>query len=365
MGFRAARLPILRLWLAGLGCASTSCLGGVPQGDPRALERIEALEQRKLDAGTPLPAVDPLELSSEMRQFAAQFSRKSHAPAERLRALHDALFDPAVRGIVHAEGRSRTASEVFAAGSGDCLSLANLFIALAREIGLDARYQEVYLQPSWTERADLWVLQRHVNVAGRLGDGVEYSVDFLDLTGSEVAPARIVSDRRALAQHYNNQAVESLTQGELGPALARFKRALRIEPGLEFAWSNLGAAYRRAGEYEAAEAAYLESFALDPQNESTAGNLAALYQRVGRTEDAARFAALAERHRLRNPFYREHRAEQALAAGDAALAVREYRRAVALAPDQLRFRAGLAEAERLRDAAEHGRAEPLPDASAP
>ncbi len=353
----------IHLCLVALCCSLGGCITGMPFAAPGGLERVEALERLQLGAEIAVAEVELLALSDEMRHFAAQQRAGIRDPALRLQALHHALFDPGGLGIVHLRGRSRTAREVFELRGGDCLSLANLFIALARAAGVDARYQEVRLRPAWTQRADLLVLERHVNVAGRLGGGVEYTVDFLDLTGNEVAPARIASDRRALGLHYNNAAVDHLTRGELAAAIAHFKHALRTDSGLEIAWSNLGASYRRAGESAAAEAAYLEALDLDPENESAAGNLAALYQQLGRAVEAAHYAGIAEQHRLRNPYYRAQLADTALVGGDLDRAVREYRRALALAPGEERFRAGLALAEERRDTLRQGRASPAPEAA--
>jgi Flp pilus assembly protein TadD len=346
---RSSLAACAALVLAGGACVAP---GGTRSAD--ALARVEALEQRHLDAGLAVPEVDLLALSPEMRRFARDHGADLRRPGDRLRALHRALFGPEGRGIRYDARARHTARETFESRRGNCLALASLVIALAREAGVDAHYQEVYVAPAWTERADLLLVQRHVEVAGRLGRGDNYTIDFLDVDTSDITFSRAVSDERARAQHYNNLAAEDLARGEHAAALAHFKRALRSDPALDYAWSNLGAAYRRAGESAAAEAAYREALALDPASETAASNLAALYRSQGRSADAEHYERLVHSYRLRNPYYHAQLAAAAMAEGDLARAIGEYRRALALGPGVERFRSGLEEALRRRDEAARG-----------
>ena len=45
---------------------------------------------------------------------------------------------------------TRTASETFRARRGNCLSFSNMFVAMARDVGLDVQFQEVEIPPDWT-----------------------------------------------------------------------------------------------------------------------------------------------------------------------------------------------------------------------
>ena len=64
--------------------------------------------------------------------------------------------------------------------------------------------------------------------------------------------AKKIPDTLALAQHYNNRAMEFLMQDNYPEAIRYMAAALDIEPGVSYFWSNLGAVYRRSSRLEAA-----------------------------------------------------------------------------------------------------------------
>ncbi len=57
------------------------------------------------------------------------------------------------------------------------MSFTNMFLSMARYVGLNASFQEVKVPPDWTRRGDSFVLSRHINVnvdlgyQGRIGGG--------------------------------------------------------------------------------------------------------------------------------------------------------------------------------------------------
>src|SRR5205823_9407557 len=56
------------------------------------------------------------------------------------------------------------AAEAFEARSGNCLSLVLMTAALARELGLEVRYQRVFSEDSWSRVGDIYVGSSHVNL---------------------------------------------------------------------------------------------------------------------------------------------------------------------------------------------------------
>ncbi len=67
---------------------------------------------------------------------------------------------------------------VFRAREGNCLLVMNLFVAMARHVGVDANFQTVRVRPSWDRRGDLLVISQHINATGRLGVQRRFVVDF-------------------------------------------------------------------------------------------------------------------------------------------------------------------------------------------
>jgi Flp pilus assembly protein TadD len=249
---------------------------------------------------------------------------------------------------------TRTAAETFRARRGNCLSFSSMFVAMARRVGLDARYQEVDVPPDWSFKDDAFVLNRHVNVLVDLGRGArpghlaaslarsaaaegEHVVDFNMEDFRTAYDRRQISDARALAHYYNNVAVERMQAGDAGPALSYFRRATLHDPLFSPAWTNLGILYLRKGHPSHAEAAYLQALKAEGGDLVAMSNLANLYERRGDRERAATYRSRVSRHRERNPYYRLQLAREAFLAQDYDLAIRHLDYAVRRKPDEDRF----------------------------
>ncbi len=259
--------------------------------------------------------------------------------------LIDAMETFGIRYLSY-DNQTLTASEAFEQRRGNCLTFTNMFLVMARQVGLTARFQEVRIPPDWVKRGNTMVLRRHINVRvhltgqamGGIGDRV---VDF----GDESIPSnyidtanRVISDERALAHFYNNWAAESLENGNSNLAFAYLRKALR-EGDSNFApgWNLVGVLYQRAGREDLAEQAYLRALQAEPGATSAMSNLQRLYDRQERTELADRYDDLVSRHRLRNPYYRLAEAHKAYAAGDYQAAIEQLRKAIRLKSDDSEF----------------------------
>ncbi|MFN5056769.1 MAG: transglutaminase domain-containing protein, partial [Verrucomicrobiota bacterium] len=85
-------------------------------------------------------------------------------------------------------------TEAFAARTGNCIGFANMMIALARAAGLDAHYQEVSLQPEWSDYEDDTVLLfNHVNVVVE-SPSISWVVDVSGLKIRSTETRRIIGD---------------------------------------------------------------------------------------------------------------------------------------------------------------------------
>ena len=83
--------------------------------------------------------VDVLALTPPMHEFLERYVLPYDSPRVRLSLLMLAVTDEGVLGFHYNPTQTFTAAEAFRRRSGNCVAFANLFLALAREAGLDAR----------------------------------------------------------------------------------------------------------------------------------------------------------------------------------------------------------------------------------
>jgi Flp pilus assembly protein TadD len=238
---------------------------------------------------------------------------------------------------------TRTASATFRAMRGNCLSFSTMFVAMARQLGLSAQYQEVRSPPDWSLRGDSFVLNRHVNVLVDLGREGEHVVDFNMDDFRTTYDRRRISDARALAHYYNNMAVERMQAGDAASALGYFRKAAHNDSSFSPTWTNLGILYMRNGHPAHAEAAHLQALKADRSDLVAMSNLAGLYEGQGDREQAAWYRRRVIDHRNRNPYYRLHLAREAFRDEDYAAAIGHLKDAIRMKKneDQFYFLLGL------------------------
>ena len=262
-----------------------------------------------------------------MQDFLDEHVARTAARVPRLRQLAYAIISGGSFRLEYDE-RTRTASETFRARRGNCLSFSNMFVAMARQVGLDVGYQEVDVPPDWSFRDDAFVLNRHVDVLVDLGKEGEHVVDFNMDDFRTSYDRRRISDARALAHFYNNMAVERMQAGDTASALLYFRKATGHDPLFSPAWTNLGMLYWRKGHPDYAEAAYLQALKADERDLVAMSNLASLYERRGDQERAALYRKRVIDHRQRNPYYRFQLAREAFQAQDYDVAISHLKYAI-------------------------------------
>lgn len=295
------------------GCASA----------PGRRERVR-ITLGELLAGGPLgPTVDRaalldekevLAVSAEMRAFLDRQVAPGAGRVQRLRQLGNAIIRGSFR--LEYDETTRTAPAAFQARRGNCLSFSSMFVAMARQVGLSAHFQEVDIPPDWSFRDDAFVLNRHVNVLVDLGREGEHVVDFNMADFKTSYDRRTISDARALAHYHNNVAVERMQAADAASALGYFRKAIDNDPAFSAAWTNLGILYMRHGHPAYAEAAHLQALKADPADLVAMSNLAGLYERQGDRDRAASYRRRVLDHRNQNPYYRFQLAREAFRADD-------------------------------------------------
>jgi Flp pilus assembly protein TadD len=324
--------------LVTLALAGASVVEGL-QRTEISPEELLAGNALGVSPGLSAPVADDevLAVTGDMRAFLGEHVHRKAADQVKLRELIEALITKDASSLTFND-RTRTASEAFRLRTGNCLSFSNLFVAMAREVGLKASFQEVDLPPDWSLDKDVFVLNRHVNVRIDLNLLGVHVVDFNIDDFRASYSTREISDTRALAHYFNNMGVESMQAGDAASAAAYFRKAL-ADNDREFspAWTNLGTLYLRLGHPAHAEAAYLQALKVDRDEDVAMSNLAGLYERQGDPKRAAAYRKQVIHHRMQNPYYRYQRAREAYEAGDFDTAIGHLKSAARRKPKEARF----------------------------
>lgn len=280
----------------------------------------------------PPAVIVPYRLSREMKEWAHELVPASVVEdSKRLRLLTTALLRKSTFGITYDRNHTATAEQVFETRTANCLAFTNLFVGMAREIGIPVFFVEVRDVKSYRKEGDLIVVSDHVAV----GFGPSHDTRVFDFgfdPSSDHGSRRVVriSDYRAIAMYYSNRGAEYLRAEEYESAVQWLRTAVAIDPDYASSWVNLGVSLRRAGRIEAAEAAYRTALEIDIRSVSAFQNLAALRQSQGHVKEALDLLAMSNRANNRNPYTYVTLGDLSMRHGRVEEAGRFYHRAVRL-----------------------------------
>lgn len=293
-----------------------------------------------------------LALDERLMRLADYYVKSVSSPQRRIDAVVALMFDRDKLGLVYKLDKTSTVRETVAAGGGNCLSLAAVFVALARYAGLNTSFVAVSIPPNWREMEaqDLYVVSKHmsaeVTVKNLLGTR-KYSVEFLWGRPPSDKNREAVADKRAFADFYNNLAVEYLQQKRLDDALYYAEKAVATDSRYAYAWLNRGVIYRQLGRNQEAEQSYKTSLKLTKDNPSALNNLVFLYRLQNRDRDAAHYLKKVKRYRMKNPYYLHSLAENAIAQQSYKEAINLLKRAIDKYDEEDKFYFTLARAYHL------------------
>jgi tetratricopeptide (TPR) repeat protein len=294
-------IPVKALAIAVLIMLTSACASiRMEPGFSRDAAIESAILSQTVDA---FPEIKLLELDQEIIDYLSAHIRLSDHTSQKIEKLQELLFNENYLNIQYVDSANYSAVETFRARQANCLSLVNLFIAMARHVGLDAQYQTVQIRPRWDLRGELLILSEHINATGRVNHGARYIVDFTPELSLQQRTASVVSDTRARALYFNNLGVEKLIVREYDEALAYLKNALWIDPELAIAWNNAGAVYNRLAMTELAEYSYQRSFDIDKSSSTSINNLAKFYYAQQDFEKADLYNQAIRRFNNKNPYY--------------------------------------------------------------
>ena len=249
------------------------------------------------------PKIDPLALSDEIKQMVDSAISPRSGEQNKVEALQKVLYGEDYLNIAYSDEKTHTAIETFQAREGNCLSVMNLYVAMARYAGVEAYFQTVDVQPNWDRRGDLLVLSQHINATGRFNVQRRYVVDFTPEIALQQLTSSIITDTQARALYFNNLGVESLIAGNNTEALVYLKNSLFLDPLESITWNNIGSTYNRMGNKRFAEYAYKTAFEFDNRNATAINNLARYYRNAGDMRMSKVYEDAIERFNKKNPYF--------------------------------------------------------------
>lgn len=230
-----------------------------------------AVRARGVDPST---IVNPLAFTPEMRAFAEEATRPA-GTYERLDLLqrklflkHEAPFDYDPHGTL-------TAQEAFETRRGNCVAFTNLFIAMARSIGIPVQPALLTRRGEVERDGDLMVVNNHVVAIYRHSQGVAV-FDFFRTRQQDLVELTPIDDLWNGAIYLNNLGVRALRDGDNAGAVDMLETAVRLAPRYAALYGNLGVALRRLGDPDGALDSYILGMHIEPRNSTLRNNVYAL-----------------------------------------------------------------------------------------
>jgi Tfp pilus assembly protein PilF len=285
----------------------------------------------------PVSTASVFAVSDEMRRYLRQAMGDDMEAKGKERALYDALYSRNQLRLEYDAEMTRNAAEAFAARSGNCLSLAIMTAAFAKELGLTARFNRVFSEDTWSRVGDVYFASGHVNVAlGRKHQDPrvlfqERHILTIDFIPTERKPfAYEVKEETIVAMYMNNRAAELLARGHLDDAYWHAREAILADPRFTGSFNTLGVIYRRHGNMAEAERVLRYALAQEPANANAMTNLiAVLREEGGRETEAKALATRLASLEPNPPFHFFHLGMDAIRAGDFARARDLFQREIA------------------------------------
>lgn len=338
---------VMRL-LAVLLCATlAACAAAPPASLPPIFNDSDFAPASAVDTG------QVFALSDAMRQYVQTQVRHAARNGNPRVALYEALYDKSRLKLEYDAAMTRNARETFEARSGNCLSLVIMTAALAHELGLQVRYQEVLGEESWSRSGDMYFVAGHVNLVlgQRLGESPNnydakgmMVIDFLPSGDVAGYRTREISEATVLAMYMNNRAAETMSEGQLNQAYWWARAALLQDPSFSGAYNTLGVIQFRHGDLAQARRTLTHALMRTPDNTLLLSNLAQVLEASGLPDEA-----LPLRRRLlalqpQPPFHYFNLGKAAMQQNDYVQAIRLFSREIARDPYYHEFHFWLAQA---------------------
>lgn len=268
-----------------IGCASPSSM---QRPDHLFADHLFSAPSKRIDVA------EVFALSDDMKRYLRSEIGAQLRSMGRHAGLAQALTQPNQLKLEYESVMTRTASQAFAARSGNCLSLVIMTAALAKALDLDVQYQSAYSEETWSRSGDLYLRSGHVNITlGRrftatsgMRDPAALTIDFLPPEDVRGLRTRAIGEETVLAMFMNNRAAEALVNGRLDDAYWLAREAMVQDPNFMSAYNTLGVIYLRQHLFAQAERVLAHALERQPANTRAMANLALVYHAQQRGGDA-------------------------------------------------------------------------------
>lgn len=233
-----------------LGCVTTQSLQPTFPKTPTAA----------FGAAQTLP--EPSQLLALTDPQRTEFLRFFHSPEQASFAPKNRVFNYLEQdlSLFHFDGANLSATEALAKKTGNCVTLAVLVAALAKEVAVEVAYRTSYGEPVLGFRQDIALSANHVqsyllgpklHAKDKLSDRdalvIDYYKDPLDRAGE------MFDSERFFAVVYNNLAADALLANDLSKAFWLSHKALQYDPNYSPSVNLIAVIYRRQGDMDSAK----------------------------------------------------------------------------------------------------------------
>lgn len=243
---------------------------------------MDKLNLEKAEAQTLIPFTQTdkiIEISRQVAKFAT--TAKAQANAIIMKIIGDDSLN-----VVYEHDSNLTAYEVVIKRSANCISYTNLFVAIARALGLEAMFVDVTQQIEFGSDQFFNYQEGHICAGIREGDRI-LLFDFV-YNSKNYKKYRIIDDLEAIANFLtilgasNDRAFLSTGNREFKDrALYYQTAALTLSPNFTRAMNNLAVMHLREGKLEPAERLLVQALRIDDSLNVARFNLAEIYIRKG------------------------------------------------------------------------------------
>lgn len=332
------RVPRVLICVAALLGAALA-VGPLRAAERSVLANQHAWERAVRERGVdPATIENPLAVTDAMRDEALRVTRGGSS-RERLLRLQRHLNGDEGSVFTYRVGTTLTAAEAFEERVGNCVSFTNLFIAMARSVGIQVRPALLYRAGDPELEGDLVVFHNHVVAAYGHGGGTVL-FDFNLLAETEILRFILIDDLWNTGVYLNNLGARELRGGRLEAAERLLEDAARLAPRFTSIYGNLGVVRRRRGDVEGAVVAYALGLRTSAGDNLIWRNIQGLMGDLARRN--LRDAGWTEESIPDTAAGRVARGDLALARGYRQGAKRLYREAVGLDPELAGARVALA-----------------------
>ena len=342
----------MKSWALILCAALLSACAGAPQRTPPPQVFHDTLFQ---PPSTPIDTARVFALSPRMQAYLRDEISQASGKDVR-RQLFDALYRKDKLQLDYDSALTRNAAETFDARAGNCLSLAIMTAALARELHLTVQFQQIDVEESWSRAGNLYFAANHVNLT--MGkpqvDRNPYSggfnidlvnpltVDFIPIPAKARENAKPLEEHTVVAMYLNNRAAEQLAAGKIDDAYWFSHKAAEVDPQFLNAYNTLGVIYMHADHMAEAEQVLRYALSQAPARTVFLSNLIQVLQKQDKLDEAAALQVRLAQLEPHPPFHFFQLGQEAMRLGDYPRARRMFEREIERVPDYHEFHFWLA-----------------------